>query len=195
LSILEPESDIAASSETEKENGWQFLFDVLETILLAVVLYFAIDAITGRVRVDGYSMHPTLEDGEFVLVNRLAYLKTPPQRGDIIVFHYPLHPEERYIKRVIGVPGDEVIIEKGRVTVNGVPLEEPYIAASPRYSGVWAVPENALFVLGDNRNDSADSHTWGFVPMENVIGKAVLIYWPPQQWSFVYHAAVQSAAP
>jgi len=139
-----------------------------------------IASVSARVRVDGFSMMPTLQDGEYVLVNRIAYRKALPQRGDIVVFRYPFHPEEDYIKRVVGLPGDEVVIENGRVIVNGTPLDEPYIAAPPRYSGVWAVPKKSLFVLGDNRNDSSDSHTWGYVPMDNLVGKAIVVYWPPQ---------------
>lgn len=194
MSVLEPE-DIPAPAEEPRESLAHFLLDLLETILLAVVLYFAINAVSARVRVDGFSMRPTLQDGEFVLVNRIAYWKASPQRGDIVVFRYPFHPEEDYIKRVIGLPGDEVVIENGRVIVNGIPLEEPYIAAPPRYSGVWTVPEDSLFVLGDNRNDSSDSHTWGFVPMENLVGKAIAVYWPPQNMALVAHAEPLHEAP
>ena len=189
MSILEPEEASSVPSEENGESGWRFLLDILETILLSIVLYFGINALSARVRVDGYSMRPTLEDGEYILVNRLAYTKTIPKRGDIIVFRYPLHPEEDYIKRVIGIPGDEVLIENGRVLVNGEALTEPYIAASPRYSGYWKVPQDSLFVLGDNRNDSSDSHSWGFVPIEDVIGKAIVVYWPPHAWSLMTSAA------
>jgi signal peptidase I len=108
--------------------------------------------------------------------------------GDVIVFHYPRDPEQEYIKRVIGQPGDKVDIIDGQVFVNEGIIDEPYIAASPKYGpGSWYVPENALFVLGDNRNNSSDSHTWGTVPMEYVVGKALLIYWPPTQWEMITH--------
>jgi signal peptidase I len=88
---------------------------------------------------------------------------------------------------VIGVPGDEVYITNKQVFVNGHLLDEPYIADAPQYYGTWRVPENSLFVLGDNRNDSSDSHDWEFVPMQNVVGKALVVYWPPSAWSLIAH--------
>lgn len=132
-------------------------------------------------------MRPTLDDGEFVLVSKLNYKLSNVQRGDIIVFHYPMDPEQELIKRVIGLPGDRIEVNEGIVYVNGQALEEPYIAAPPAYSSQWNVPEDRLFVLGDNRNDSSDSHSWGFLPFENVVGKAVLIYWPPPMWDVIEH--------
>jgi len=101
---------------------------------------------------------------------------------------------EDYIKRVIGLPGDEVRIEGGMVYVNGSLLDEPYIAAPPSYPGVWAVPEDSFFVLGDNRNQSSDSHSWGFVPLENIVGKALVVYWPLDQIKTLYHPLIVNAA-
>jgi len=175
--------------------GGGFVRDLIETLLLAALLYVIINAVTARVRVDGFSMRPTLEDGEFVLVNRLSYLFGEPERGDIVVFAYPLNPDEDLIKRVIGLPGDQIRIFDGQVWINGEQLDEPYINAAPGYGGMWDVPEDALFVLGDNRNDSSDSHSWGFLPMDSLIGKAVIIYWPPPQWSVLDHADAAAAAP
>ena len=171
----------------------QFVIDLLETIVLAVVLFFAINAVSARVRVDGFSMLPTLQDGEYVLVNRLAYRTGLPVRGDIIVFVSPQSPDLDLIKRVIGLPGDTVKIFEGKVQVNGQLLDEPYIAAAPIYNGEWNVPEDNLFVLGDNRNDSSDSHAWGLLPVENVIGKAILIYWPIPEWTFIQHIETVAA--
>ena len=161
------------------------MLDILETLILAVVLYFGINAVSARVRVDGFSMRPTLQDGEYILVNKLAYKMGEPQRGDIIVFIFPINPQEDLIKRVIGLPGETIAVHNGVVTVDGIPLTEPYIASPPAYDGDWVVPEGQLFVLGDNRNDSRDSHQWRFLPLENVIGKAVLIYWPPEEWQVI----------
>ena len=171
----------------EKIKWGRFFLDIIETLILAVVLFFGINAVSARVRVDGFSMRPTLDDGEFVLVSKLNYKLSNVQRGDIIVFHYPMDPEQELIKRVIGLPGDRIEVDKGIVYVNGQALEEPYIAAPPAYSSQWNVPEDRLFVLGDNRNDSSDSHSWGFLPFENVVGKAVLIYWPPPMWDVIKH--------
>jgi signal peptidase I len=173
---------------TEQPTNWKrFVLDILETLVLAVVLYFGINAISARVRVDGFSMRPTLQDGEYILINKLAYKFSEPVRGDIVVFKFPVNPEEDLIKRIIGIPGDTINIQDGVLNVNGVVVDEPYINAPPAYNGTWQVPEGQLFVLGDNRNDSRDSHQWGLLPIENVIGRAVLIYWPPEEWQVIRH--------
>lgn len=177
----------AEAGGEEKINWGRFTLDIFETLLLAVILFLAINAVSARVRVDGFSMRPTLEDGEFVLVSKMSYLFAPAQRGDIIVFHFPMNPEEELIKRVIGLPGDHVSVSAGVVSVNGQVLNEPYIAATPSYSDEWEVMEGQLFVLGDNRNNSNDSKDWGMLPARNVVGKAVLIYWPPPLWDVIQH--------
>jgi signal peptidase I len=113
-----------------------------------------------------------------ILVSKLAYTLGEPRHGDVVIFHAPNNPGEDYIKRIVGVPGDQVDIANNEVHVNGVLLNEPYIAAAPGYNGSWTVPAESLFVLGDNRNSSSDSHAWGYVPLDKVIGKALFIYWP-----------------
>jgi signal peptidase I len=123
-------------------------------------------------------MKPTLQPGEFLLVNRVAYKWGEPSIGDIVIFHAPGESELDYIKRVIGIPGDVVRIEGGTVYINNQALYEPYISAPPSYTGEWIVPIDEYFVLGDNRNSSSDSHLWGFVPKEDLVGRALLIYWP-----------------
>jgi signal peptidase I len=174
----------------QQPSAWgRYFLDALETVLMAVILFLVINMISARVRVDGVSMRPTFENGEFVLVNRLAYRFGEPERGDIVVFHYPLDPQSQdLIKRAIGIPGDVILIEDGKVIVNGTTLNEPYIAASPRYNGKWNVPEGHLFVLGDNRNNSSDSHSWGMVPYEQIMGKATLIYYPFTDFAIITHA-------
>jgi len=147
-------------------------------VILAVVLYFIIDSVVARVRVENISMEPTLQPGEFVLVNKIVYRFGEVRHGDIIVFHFPQNPAEDYIKRIIGVPGDKVLIKNQQVFINDQAIEENYTAAPPDYNGQWVVPADSLFVLGDNRNQSSDSHSWGFVPMKLVVGKAEVIYWP-----------------
>jgi len=152
--------------------------ETLQTVILAVVLYFIIDSVVARVRVENISMEPTLMPDEFVLVNKVVYRFGDVRHGDIIVFHFPQNPSEDYIKRIIGVSGDTVVIRNQQVIVNKQVIEENYIAAPPDYNGQWVVPKDSLFVLGDNRNQSSDSHSWGFVPMNLVVGKAEVIYWP-----------------
>lgn len=188
--IAEPQDD------DERRSGFlRFVVDVVETLILSVILFAAINTVTARIRVDGASMEPTLHSGEFVIVNKLAYRLGRPTVGDVIVFHFPRDPDQEYIKRVIGLPGDQVEIKDGQVSVNGQPLVEQYIAASPAYESSWEVPGDSLFVLGDNRNNSSDSHNWGPVPMDYVVGKAIFVYWPPTEWGVVDHPSTASAAP
>jgi len=180
--------------EKGRSGTARFIIDLLETLILSVVLFLAINAVSARNRVDGFSMEPTLHTGEFVIVNKLAYRLGDPTISDVIVFHYPRDPEQEYIKRVIGLPGDHVRIQDGQVYVNDQSIEEPYISTPPAYQSDWVVPEDSLFVLGDNRNNSSDSHTWGPVPMDNVIGKAFFVYWPPDRWGLVDQIVAASAA-
>lgn len=139
------------------------------------------------------SMDPTLHIGDRLLVEKVSYHFHPPQRGDIVVFEPPpqlqavgYRPEQAFIKRVIGLPGDTITVDSGRVYRNRQPLSEPYILASPSYKmNSVTVPDNTLFVMGDNRNDSNDSHIWGFLPIKNVIGHATVRFWPPDSWGAV----------
>jgi signal peptidase I len=187
-----PENVVDAN---KKPSFIHYLVDSLETVFLAAVLFIGINAVSARIRVDGQSMEPTLHTGEFVIVNKLAYKLGAPAIGDVIVFRYPRDPHQEYIKRIIGLPGDKVVISGGQVIVNDHVLDEPYLAAPPSYEANWVIPENSLFVLGDNRNNSSDSHSWGAVPMEQVIGKAMLVYWPPKNWGLIDHTSVAIAAP
>jgi len=186
------EPAVAAPATPSWKRG---LLDLFETVALAVVLFLVINAVSARVRVDGLSMLPTLHDGEFVLVNRLAYRLGTATPGDIVVFRSVNQADLDLIKRIVGTPGDRIAIGDGKVVVNGTTLREPYINAAPRYSGQWNVPDGYLFVLGDNRNDSSDSHAWGLLPIQNVIGKAILIYWPPREWAMLDHVRIAVAAP
>lgn len=169
----------------EKPSLMRVLFDLLETLLLSVVLFFLINAVSARIIIDGSSMEPNLHHGEFVIVSKINYRLGEPERGDVVVFDFPRNITEEYIKRIVGLPGEQVRVEDGNVYVNGILLTEPYLSVEANYEGEWAVPEDALFVLGDNRNNSSDSHNWGMVPMQNVIGEALLIYWPPSSWGLV----------
>jgi len=177
-----PMTDQLGPVPVKKSKGAKIrslLLETLQTIFLAIVLYLLIDAVIARVRVENISMVPTLNPGEFLIVNKLSYKFSPVQRGDIVVFHYPNDPREDYIKRVIGVPGDTVAISESSVFVNGHEIEEPYIANGYSFeSGQWQVPPGSLFVLGDNRKHSSDSQEWGFVPIDNLVGKALMRYWP-----------------
>ncbi len=139
-------------------------------------------------------MFPTLKEGEVLIVNKLAYKLGSVERGDILTFHYPLEPSLDYIKRAIGLPGDIIEIKDKQVWVNGIALNEPYIVKPADYTGNWVVPAESLFVLGDNRVDSADSHVWGFVPFNDLVGKVLAVYWPPNRIRLITHSNLMLAA-
>lgn len=193
-------TEIVPEQEPEQQpapgGARRMILDMLETLILSVVLFLGINAVSARIRVESISMQPNLYAGDFVIVNKLAYKLGASQRGDIIVFRYPPDPTQTpYIKRVIGLPGDQIHIMDGQVSVNGELLIEPYLSISTSRGGDWEIPENSLFVMGDNRNNSSDSRSWGMVPMENVIGKALVIYWPPQDWGLLNVPSAVAAEP
>ncbi len=191
---LPDNNDVEPEKGSKRSSCMGFIIDTVETILLALILFLGINAVSARVRVENVSMEPTLTQGEFLLVNRVAYKIGTPKIGDIIIFHAPGADDLDYIKRLIGRPGDTVHIEDGVVYVNGQALYETYIADKPNYSGTWEVPEGQFFVLGDNRNNSSDSHLWGFISEDAVVGKALLIYWPLDAVSLLTGATTVQAA-
>lgn len=186
----------AAPAPVKKYPFKRLIFDLLETLLLSVLIFLVINAVSARIRVESVSMQPTLFEGDFVVVNKLAYRIGTPGRGDIIVFHPPSNPDtEPYIKRVIGLPGETVRVQDGMVTIDGDELREPYIKSPPNYTGTWIVPQGSLFVLGDNRNNSSDSHQWGMVPLDEVIGKALVVYLPVSHWRVLDPSTAAAAEP
>ncbi len=162
-----------------------FVRQALTTIGLAVVVFLALQITIQSSVVVGSSMEPSFEPGQRLVINKLAYRFSDPQRGDVIIFHPPTNGSVDYIKRVIAVPGDTVEIKSGKVYVNGEMLPEPYIADPPMYNLKREIPDGYYFVLGDNRNNSNDSHTGWLLPRENIIGKAWLSIWPPGDWGVV----------
>jgi signal peptidase I len=173
-----------------------FIREVIETILLTVLIYALVNYATGRYRVEGDSMQPTMHPDQYVLIDKVSYKLGAPQRGDIVVFEYPFSGsnERDFIKRVIGLPGETVAIANGVVSVNGQPLDEPYIAAPPVNQGTWPLGPEQYFVMGDNRNNSSDSRSWGPLERQYLIGRAVIVYWPPDSWSLVPHYTYVSAS-
>jgi signal peptidase I len=170
------------------ETG-SFWFDVqvwLRDIFLSIgIAAVVIVFLYQPVKVEGTSMLPWLEDQERIFVNKFVYRFEEIRRGDIIVFRFPLDPSKSYIKRVVGLPGDLVEIVEGRLLVNAHPVAEPYVAPQFRDRGSYPstlVPEGEYYVLGDHRNTSNDSRTWGTVPQEYVSGKAVFAYWPLERF-------------
>ena len=182
----------------------------MEAVLLALVVFLFIQTSVQNFRVEGSSMHPTLEGGQYLLVNKLVYLKIdqdrlsrivpfwnverheqhfavhPPKQGDVIVFRFPRDPSRDFVKRVIGLPGDVVAMEDGFVRVNGKTLEEPYLTVRDTSDlDTVELGEKEYFVLGDNRRGSNDSRNWGPVPEENILGKVWLVYWPLSNWDLL----------
>ncbi len=178
--------DPAPTPASNRQAVWgaiSWFRDLVFSVLIAVVL---IVFIYQPVKVEGTSMMPALTDQERIFINKFTYRfgLGDVQRGDTVVFWYPQDVSKSYIKRVIGVPGDRIRIESGQVYVNGGALAESYVPADERDYSSWrdgqeqVVPEGKYFVLGDHRNQSSDSRMWGYVPRENIYGKAVFVYWP-----------------
>ncbi|MCL0044039.1 signal peptidase I [Dehalococcoidia bacterium] len=184
------------------------LREFLRTALVAIILFSVLQATVQNYRVEGSSMEPTLESDQRLFVNKLIYYRLdmsrlskyfpflsaeseksiyvfrPPDRGDVIVFHFPKDQSRDFVKRVIAVPGDAVEIRRGEVYVNGEPVDEPYVMGPMRYPmGKKVLGFGQYFVLGDNRMHSNDSRDWGFVPVESIVGRALVRYWPFSSWS------------
>lgn len=186
----EPDSNQKSPPPT-RENVW---VEVLKTLGLSAVLAFGIRTFVAEARyIPSRSMVPTLQVDDRLIVDKVSYHFRDPQRGDIIVFMPPEEAavvctgprvqqsssKDAYIKRIIALPGEKVEVRQGQVFINGQPLQEDYLEEVPDYQyGPRVVPENSYLVLGDNRNNSCDSHYWGFVPRENIIGRAVVRFWP-----------------
>jgi len=162
--------------------------EVAITLGLALIIFLILQTTIQSSIVDGSSMLPGLENGERLIVNKAAFRFGDPQRGDIVIIHPPMNPEKQWVKRVIGLPGDIVEVKNGIVYVNNIPLDEPYINAPPRYTlKPYQVDEGNYFVMGDNRNNSNDSHSGGgwTVPREDIIGEVWLRFWPFSKWGVI----------
>ncbi len=176
----EPEKKLQTENE---ENPW---IEVAQTLGTAIILAFGIRTFVAEARyIPSASMEPTLEINDRLIIEKISYRFREPQRGDVVVFKPTARLiEENYkraafIKRIIGLPGDKIEVKGGRVYVDDRPLQEKYIAEEPQYDyGPVTVPEDSYLVLGDNRNNSYDSHSWGFVPRQKLIGKAFVRFWP-----------------
>lgn len=187
-----PTVEQAASATSANPNNWWARLsksqrENLQILVIALALAVVIRLFVAEPRyIPSDSMVPTLEIGDRLVVEKVTYYLRPPQTGDIVVFDPPpllqefgYAPDKAFIKRVIGQPGDVVQVQAGVVFLNGQPLAEPYIAEPPAYDMLPVqVPEDQYFVMGDNRNNSNDSHIWGFLPRQNVIGRAVFRFFP-----------------
>lgn len=169
------------------EKRTHLIREVIETIALTLIVFLVIRFAAQSFRVDGDSMNPGLHTDEFVLVDKASYLFQAPQRGDVIVFHYPVDPHRDFIKRVIGLPGDIINVTSTSVIVDGRTLQEPYISDPYNFGSddTWKLGPNQFFVMGDNRPNSLDSRTWGPLDRSYIIGKAVVVYWPVTNWELI----------
>jgi signal peptidase I len=211
----DPTTSLAANATTPRlqTRALRLARELLETVVVAVLVFLVVQTVWRNFWVEGSSMEPGIHNGESMIVERLVYrngfpvnlLRStigraaagkrlvdsvfhPPQRGEVIVLIPPGNPTKDYIKRVIGVPGDKIEIKQGKLYINDKPVTEPYIMPGGAQSfGPVRVGPDELFVLGDNRGASADSRVFGMLPMKNVIGKAWLSYWPPRSWGPINH--------
>ncbi len=203
-SVLELPDDIApaedgAEATATEGSGWKTVWAVVrevgETIILTLIIFLLIQMVVRNFRVVGTSMVNNLQDGQYLIIDKVSYNPIisdylgigGPQRGDVIVFEPPRRPDEDYVKRIIGMPGEKVQVVKGQVFINDQLLDEPFDPRTGSYTmpEPVVVPDGQVFVLGDNRNNSNDSHNWGPLPVENIVGRAWISYWPPDLWGTI----------
>jgi signal peptidase I len=193
--------EVRRLGDESREHFWgeaRLLFRdlVFALMIMALVLVF----VAQPVKVEGTSMLPRLHDGERIFVNKLIYYGLPDiERGDIVVFWFPDAPSKSYIKRVIGLPGETVQMRAGRIFVNSKELKEPYLDpslnAAPEDKPPTYVRPHYYFVMGDNRDNSSDSRSWGLVPEKYIYGKALFRYWPPSKASVIRHETEYPGVP
>lgn len=176
--------DYEPDASPERGEIARVLKDIIQLVLLVVLLRVGMDTLVPRYVVDGASMEPSFYTAERVIVDRFTMLLSGASRGDVVVLDSPSSPDELLIKRVIGLPNEQIALRDGRVYVNGALLDEPYITefcTSRACNGEWLLGPEEYFVLGDNRNHSLDSHTFGPVPASSIVGIARVRYWPPTE--------------
>ncbi|NJP11625.1 MAG: signal peptidase I [Leptolyngbyaceae cyanobacterium RU_5_1] len=180
------EQPTTASAPAVK-SPWRIWWENVQILFIALILALLIRVFVAEPRyIPSDSMVPTLEVGDRLVVEKVSYHLHPPELGDIVVFDPPAQlqilgfaKDQAFIKRIIGTPGQAVQVSSGKVYVDNQPLNEPYIAEAANYNwGPMQVPEGAVFVMGDNRPNSNDSHVWGFLPAKNIIGRAWLRFYP-----------------
>ena len=188
----------AAPVEAPVTTGLQhpnMLRDLIETMVLVAIAFLVVNALIGRFRIEQVSMQPNLHEGEYVIVDKVSYAFRQPERGEIVVLKNPNPGQPDLIKRIIGLPGETIDVHGGQVSVNGESLTEPYIK-QPMASDFPAkqLQADQYFVMGDNRNNSEDSRRFGPRPLEDIVGRAWIIYWPPTDWQVLAHPTYAAPA-
>lgn len=207
--IIEKQQPLADSgAKTERQSilfildFLKFFYELLKLVLIVIILAASIRyLLISPYQVDGSSMHPTLTDKDYLLVEKFNYIFQKPNRSDIIVFRYPLNPSINYVKRIIGLPNEKVTIKSGRVFItnsqypSGYEIQEGYLASGTKTAVAgdeseksWSVNAGEYFVMGDNRSHSDDSRSWGIVPVENILGKVWVEIYPVSHFGIVEHA-------
>ena len=191
-----PDTESLPPQAPPESRSGAFVREMMETLLLAVVLFVAVRAVVQNTRVEGHSMEPTLHDGQHVMVNKLIYDVTEPRRGDIVVLRSPEGGPKPLIKRVIGLPGEEVRLVQGQVYVGGVRLDESYLPPSHGNEtwGPYTLQPGEYLVLGDNRDNSNDSRRFGPIQRSAIIGKAWFSLWPLQYGLTIGHQVAATSA-
>lgn len=165
-----------------------FILDILQTVVLALAIFMIVYLFLFQPhQVKGQSMDPNFEDGEYLLTDKISYKVGAPKRGNVIIFAAPPNERDDFIKRIVGLPGETVSLQDGKILINGEPLIEPYIPTNiETFPGAYlaegeqvSLGPDDYFVLGDNRSHSSDSRAWGPIKKEHIVGKAWLVYWPP----------------
>ncbi len=183
---------VAAPQQAESSGTTSLLRELVEVIVLAVILYFGISFAIQTVHVEGLSMFATLDDNDYLIANKIDYRLHPPERGDIIILRPPTLSTTDYIKRVIALPGERLLIHEGVVYINGHRLDEPYLPEAWTVGTEWGgpngtvIPPNYYFVMGDNRNRSQDSRVFGPIGRDRIDGKAWFRIWPLEHFGNIY---------
>ena len=174
---------------TNAESRQNFWKELVKLVVIAVVIVIPFRLFIAQpFIVDGASMDPTFENSQYLIVDELTYHFNTPQRGSVLIFKYPKDPKKFFIKRVIGLPNEQVVINNGQVTIintenpNGLKLNEPYVVYKKEDSHSVKLGENEYFVMGDNRAGSSDSRYWGPVPEKNIVGRPIFRVWPLNLW-------------
>src|SRR6266446_1866362 len=184
-----PQQPAIAANQSRASTGSSLLRELAEVVVLAIILYFGISFAVQTVHVEGLSMFATLDDNDYLIADKVAYRLHAPQRGDIVILRPPTDNSKDFIKRVIALPGEQLIVRDGAVFINGHHLNEPYLPEQWTVFNnlsVTKIPPNQYFVMGDNRNRSQDSRTFGPISRDRIDGRAWFRIWPLNHFGNIY---------